>query len=72
MNLAMSKSELRRRLGIDTDAALARYFHVSTSAVTQWEGAPVPQLRLLQAMTRNPEAFADLVSAARQEPAHAG
>lgn len=54
----ITKMQLRRLLGLKSDAALARYFSISTAAVAQWpEDGQVPERRLLQAMTRSPELF---------------
>ncbi len=56
MEIPFSKQTLRQRLGFTTDAELARYFGISTSAVAQWsEEQPVPKLRWLEALTRSPE-----------------
>ncbi len=58
MKSQITKRQLRSLLGLKNDAALAKYFPVSTAAVAQWsEDEPVPERRLLQAITRNPEAF---------------
>jgi len=51
----MTKKDLMRVLGIDSEADLARYFNVTRSAVGQWKD--VPELRLLQAQQRSPERF---------------
>jgi len=51
----MTKQDLMRVLGIESEASLARYFGVTRSAVGQWK--EVPELRLLQAQQRNPERF---------------
>jgi transcriptional regulator with XRE-family HTH domain len=48
-----SKRVLRQQLGLDTDADLARYFGISSSAIAQWpDDKPVPKLRWLEVMTR--------------------
>lgn len=58
MSLTLTKRELRDRLGLKSDAALAAYFPVTRAAVAQWgEEEPVPVRRLMEAVIRNPEAF---------------
>jgi hypothetical protein len=42
----MTKPSVKESLGIKSDAALARYFGCSRSAVTQWgDEKPIPTLR---------------------------
>lgn len=58
MSYQITKKDLRRLLGLDTDAELARYYGISRSSVSEWgDDDPVPELRVLQAMQRNPEKF---------------
>lgn len=57
MSSPPSKQVLREQLGFASDAELARYFGISTSAVAQWpEDQPVPKLRWLEVLTRRPQA----------------
>lgn len=66
MSQAPSKRELREKLGFESDAELARYFEISTSAVAQWdEDGPVPRLRWLEFQTRQ-------VGAAQPAPGASG
>jgi DNA-binding transcriptional regulator YiaG len=58
MSPPITKKILRDRLGIKTDADLAGYFQITRAAIAQWgEDDPVPELRLFQAIKRNPSAF---------------
>jgi hypothetical protein len=54
----ISKRELRAALGVETDAEVAAFFDISPAAVSQWgEDAPIPELRQLQALQREPDRF---------------
>ena len=54
-----SKREVRRRLGFETDAELARFFGVSRSAVSQWPREdPIPTLRQYMLRQLYPNLFA--------------
>lgn len=58
MTTPLTKEELRSRLQVDTDAALADFFGISRSAVAQWaDHAPIPELRRLQAQLKRPDLF---------------
>lgn len=62
MSEPISKKNLRERLRLNTDADLAGYFRISRAAVAQWgEDDPVPELRLFQAMKRDPAAFPEFL-----------
>jgi DNA-binding transcriptional regulator YiaG len=56
--ITLSKKDLRDRLGLDSDADLARWFEISQSAVSQWpdEGA-IPKQRALEAALKRPDLF---------------
>jgi len=59
MNLTLTKRQVRNALG--HDAAVARFFAISTAAVAQWElDKPIPALRVLQAMAKRPDLFGTL------------
>lgn len=54
----ISKRALREKLGLESDADLARFYGISSAAVAQWkEDEPVPELRYLQAVAKQPQAF---------------
>lgn len=58
MSNPISKRALREKLGLKTDSDLAGFFGISRAAVAQWEeDAPVPELRYLQAVAKDPQAF---------------
>lgn len=68
MNTSITKRELRRALGETTDAALARFFDISTAAVAQWpEDRPIPERRALFAALKRPELFGALGPAANDD-----
>lgn len=55
-----TKTEVRARLGIETDAELARFFQTSPSAVSQWPDAdPIPEQRQWQAKAMRPDLFGE-------------
>ncbi len=69
MNATITKAELRKTLGFDTDAQLAEFFDITASAISLWkEDGPVPELRRLQAQQRRPDAFQQ-VSTSPEAPA---
>ena len=54
----ITKRQLRDALEIDTDSALAEFFGISPSAVSQWAmDEPIPMLRALQATVKRPGLF---------------
>jgi hypothetical protein len=56
----ITKTFLRKALSVDTDAALAQFFGISASAVSQWpEDRPIPEIRQLQLEKRRPDLFAE-------------
>ncbi|HDS1122994.1 MULTISPECIES: hypothetical protein [Stenotrophomonas] len=53
-----SKRQVRTRLGLRTDAELARFFGISRSAVSQWpKDLPIPALRQYILRQRYPHLF---------------
>jgi len=59
MNLSLTKRQVRAAIG--HDAAVARFFEISTAAVAQWElDKPIPARRVLQAMVKRPDLFGTL------------
>lgn len=61
MNLSLTKRQVRAAIG--HDAAVARFFEISTAAVAQWElDKPIPALRTLQAMAKRPDLFGSLAA----------
>lgn len=45
----MTKAEIKKRLGFETDAALAALFGISQAAVSQWpEEQQIPRMRWMQ------------------------
>jgi len=61
MDIHITKAQLRERLGAETtDADIARFFSVSTSAIAQWpEDRPIPEKRALQARLKRPDLFSE-------------
>lgn len=61
MDISITKAELRRRLGAGTrDADIARFFGISTAAVSFWpEDDPIPEKRALQARLKRPDLFSE-------------
>ena len=55
----LTKDQIKTRLGIVTDADLARLFGITDAAVSQWaKDRPIPQTRWLQLKHElRPEAF---------------
>ncbi len=52
------KRQVRMRLGLETDAELARLFGISRSAVSQWpRDYPIPPLRRYMLQQRYPSLF---------------
>ncbi len=52
------KRQVRMRLGLETDAELARLFGISRSAVSQWpRDYPIPPLRRYMLQQRYPGLF---------------
>ncbi|MGE6332720.1 hypothetical protein [Stenotrophomonas sp. NPDC077659] len=52
------KRHVRARLGLETDAELARLFGISRSAVSQWPcDVPIPPLRRYMLHQRYPDLF---------------
>jgi hypothetical protein len=63
----LTKQEIRKRLGVETDTEVAAFFDITLSAVSQWrEDAPIPELRQLQAERKRPDLFGP---SAAEEPA---
>ena len=55
----MTKTQVKERLGIETDAELARIFDIGRWAVGQWpDDHEIPELRQLQLKERFPDVFA--------------
>jgi DNA-binding transcriptional regulator YdaS (Cro superfamily) len=55
----ITKRQLRTALNLETDSALAVFFGISPSAVSQWPlDEPIPMLRALQAEVKRPDVFA--------------
>jgi hypothetical protein len=54
----MSKTSVKRLLGFDSDAELARFFGVSRGAVFHWpDDEPIPDSRQWELKARRPELF---------------
>lgn len=68
--MELTKRDVAEALGIETDAALARYFGITRSAVTQWGDDPIPEVRVLQLQVRDPVALARIQL--KQESAKTG
>ncbi len=69
MSEPITKRTLRERLGLKSDAELAAYYQITRAAVAQWgEEDPVPELRLFQAMKRDPMAFKEILHASGALP----
>ena len=52
------KRQVRTRLGLETDAELARLFGISRSAVSQWpRDFPIPPMRRYMLHLRYPSLF---------------
>lgn len=66
MSLTISKKDLRARLGITTDAELARFFEISRASVSEWD-EEVPELRVLQAFRKRPDAFPEFLAGAAND-----
>jgi hypothetical protein len=56
--MELTKREVAKALGVESDAAVARYFGISRSAVTQWGDSPIPEVRVLQLQLNAPELVA--------------
>ncbi len=70
METTITKRQLRERLGLKNDAALADFLEITRSAVYQWdEDSAVPELRVLQAFRRRPAAFPEFGVSAANDPA---
>lgn len=68
MNLSLTKRQVRDALGQNTDASVARFFHISTAAVAQWElDQPIPERRALQAVLKRPDLFGALSAQAAND-----
>lgn len=58
--MRLTRQQLMDALGFKTLTELADYFGVTLSAISQWpDDSPAPELRELQARSRNPEKFPD-------------
>lgn len=56
--IKLSKRALRNALGLENDAALARWFEISQAAVSQWpEDEDIPRQRAMEAALRRPDLF---------------
>lgn len=65
----LTKRQLRAVLEAQTDTALASFFGISPSAVSQWsEEEPIPERRMLQLAVRRPELLAKIAAAADASP----
>jgi len=65
-----TKRQVKRALGIKTDAALARLFGIGRSAVDQWaDDEPIPDARRWWLMAHYPEIFRAKRAARRKKAA---
>lgn len=54
----MSKTAVKKVLGFESDAELARFFGLSRGAVFHWpEGDPIPESRQWELKARRPDVF---------------
>lgn len=53
--MAMTKTELKQKLHLESDAQIAEFFNTSRQAVGQWKA--VPRARLWELRARRPELF---------------
>lgn len=54
----MSKTAVKRLLGLQADAELARFFGLSRGAVFHWpESEPIPESRQWELRARRPDLF---------------
>lgn len=54
----MTKPAVKKALGIETDADLARFFDCLRQAVDQWpDDGPIPQARQWELRARRPDLF---------------
>jgi hypothetical protein len=61
--MTLTKRLLKQKLGIKTDAGLARFFKCTRAAVNLWAAdKSIPELRVLRLRESHPELFADAVS----------
>lgn len=52
----ITKRQLRRALGVEVDSAVAEFFGISASAVSQWgDDEPLPEKRQLQLALHHPD-----------------
>lgn len=58
-SMDMTKRAIKGALGLESDAELARFFHVNRQAVGKWdEDAPIPEGRQWELRARRPDLFA--------------
>jgi hypothetical protein len=58
MTSRLTKSQLRSKLDLTSDAALADFFGITRAAIAQWaDDKPIPELRQLQAERLRPDVF---------------
>ena len=56
----MTKPEVRKALGLETDSQLADKLGVTRSAISQWpDDAPIPMPRQWQLKAMHPDIFGD-------------
>lgn len=56
--MELTKTSLKRALGVKTDADLARFFNCRRSAVNQWPAdKPIPKGRQWEVQVRRPDLF---------------
>lgn len=61
--MTLTKRLLKQKLGIKTDADLARFFGCTRAAINLWSAdKPIPELRALRLRASHPELFADAVT----------
>lgn len=54
----LTKTQVKKALGLQTDADLARFFGIGRWAVGQWpDDAPIPEARQWQARALRPDVF---------------
>lgn len=66
----MTKPEVRKALGLETDSQLADLLGVTRSAISQWpDDAPIPMPRQWQLKAMRPDVFAETRPADQQKAA---
>jgi hypothetical protein len=63
LTMILTKQILKQRLGIKTDADLARFFKCTRAAINLWAAdKPIPELRQLRLRESHPELFSDVTT----------